>query len=328
MRVPYAAIAAAAILATGCGYIGQPLPPLANIPAAVQSLQAVERGPRIEARFSLPDRTTEGMPIREPLKLDLRIGAAPSPFNVDQWAGSAEPVTGGAIDNGAATFLIPAQPWIGKEVAIGMRATGANGKTSGWSNIVIFPVVAQLEPPSGVKATATPQGVRLTWTGSAAQFRVFRRVGESAGFTEAATATQTEWTDAAAEFGKRYVYRVESMADLGGGRRAESEFSQEAAITPLDEFPPAVPAGVKASPAPASIELTWEPNTEEYLGGYRVYRSVGNGEMQKVAEASAIPSYSDHAVEAGKTYRYAVSAVGKTGYESPRSEPVEAGLPQ
>ena len=37
-----------------------------------------------------------------------------------------------------------------------------------------------------------------------------------------------------------------------------------------------------------------------------------------------IPSYSDHQVEHGKTYRYAVSAIDKSGNESARSGPVEA----
>jgi fibronectin type 3 domain-containing protein len=40
-----------------------------------------------------------------------------------------------------------------------------------------------------------------------------------------------------------------------------------------------------------------------------------------------IPSYSDRQVEPGKTYRYAIAALSKTGYESARSAPVETSLP-
>src|SRR5438067_1335818 len=50
-----------ALLATGCGYIGEPLPPLANIPARVNDLAAVQRGSRIFVQFTIPSHTTEGV---------------------------------------------------------------------------------------------------------------------------------------------------------------------------------------------------------------------------------------------------------------------------
>jgi fibronectin type 3 domain-containing protein len=81
-----------------------------------------------------------------------------------------------------------------------------------------------------------------------------------------------------------------------------------------------------ATPSPASVELSWESNTEPDLAGYRVYRSAGGGAFEKVADVSEIPAYSDHAVERGKTYRYAVTAMDKSGNESGRSATVEAAL--
>ena len=64
---------------------------------------------------------------------------------------------------------------------------------------------------------------------------------------------------------------------------------------------------MQGSSAPNSIELNWERNTEGDLNGYRVYRAEGNGAMEKIADVSVVPSYSDRKVEAGKTYRYSVS---------------------
>ena len=52
MRRWLVAAAAAALLA-GCGYIGDPLPPLLNIPARVTDLTAVQRG-RPDHRRSSP----------------------------------------------------------------------------------------------------------------------------------------------------------------------------------------------------------------------------------------------------------------------------------
>ena len=88
-RVLPALIAAAALLTTGCGYTGDPLPPLANIPARVLDLAAIQRGGRIMVQFTVPPRTTEGVAIKTPLKLDLRIGTAEPPFS--QEAGPLTP---------------------------------------------------------------------------------------------------------------------------------------------------------------------------------------------------------------------------------------------
>jgi fibronectin type 3 domain-containing protein len=111
--------------------------------------------------------------------------------------------------------------------------------------------------------------------------------------------------------------------DVGGGKEAESEIGEPVALTPVDTFPPAVPANLRAAAAPASIELAWDRDTEADLAGYRVYRAEGSGEFARVAEVSQIPTYSDSSIEHGKTYRYAVSAVDQAGNESRRSEPVE-----
>jgi fibronectin type 3 domain-containing protein len=117
------------------------------------------------------------------------------------------------------------------------------------------------------------------------------------------------------------------MVKLPNNTEAESDPSEEAGITPEDRFPPAVPAGLNAATAPNSIELSWESDTEPDLAGYRVYRSTGAGAFEKMGDPVQVPSYSDRAVEHGKTYHYAVSAIDKSGNESARSGPVEATLP-
>jgi hypothetical protein len=156
---------------------------------------------------------------------------------------------------------------------------------------------------------------------------VHRRGPDEAGFTVQATVEKPEWTDANTDFGKRYTYMVETVVKLANDKEALSDPSEEATITPEDVFPPAAPSGLQAAAAPASIELAWNANTEPFLGGYRVYRSTAGGPFEKIAEVGVIPSYSDRQVEPGKSYRYAVAAVSKTGHESPRSAPAEAGLP-
>ena len=325
-RVFPALIAAAALLTTGCGYTGDPLPPLANIPARVSDLAAIQRGARILVQFTVPLRTTEGVVIKTPVKLDLRIGAAEPPFSQEAWAARATPVPEGPVNNGVARYEIPAAAWTSKEATLAVRVLSARGKTVGWSNFVNLPVIEPPDRPAELHAEAAAEGVRLTWRARGNGFRIYRRTGSDR-FAPVANVPQPSWTDSGAEFGKHYVYQVQTIVTLPNHMEAESDPSEEAGITPEDRFPPAVPAGLNAATAPTSIELSWEGDTEPDLAGYRVYRATGAGPFGKIGEMVATPSYSDRDVEHGKTYRYAVSAIDKTGNESARSAPVEAILP-
>lgn len=87
-----AALALLPVLFTGCGYVGDPLPPLANIPGRVTNLAAVQRGARLIVQFTIPDRTTEGIRMKEPPELDLRVGVATPPFDASGWAAQARKI--------------------------------------------------------------------------------------------------------------------------------------------------------------------------------------------------------------------------------------------
>jgi hypothetical protein len=319
--------AALAALMSGCGYVGNPMPPLADIPSAVKDLNAVQRGGAILVEFTVPLTTTENMPIRKVLKLDLRIGTAGAPFDVGAWAAGAKQVTGAKYSNGIARYEIPSAEFTGKDVAVGVRAIGANGKAAAWSNIAMLPVIAPPETPREVQVGDTAAGEHLVWTAKGDGFRVFRRIGDAGDFTLAATTQQPEWTDHDVDFDRLYTYRVQTVMKLAGGTEAEGDMSAEVTVTPRDVFPPAAPAALVASTAPTSIELSWNPNTERTMGTYSVYRSAAGAAFEKIADAVAIPAYSDRTAEHGKSYRYQVTAVSRTGHESPRSEPVEITLP-
>ena len=316
--------AAAALLLAGCGFVGDPLPPLANVPPRVSDLAAIQRGPRIIVQFSVPAATTEGHPIPPPVRMDLRAGTAEQ-FDERVWAAAARQIPPGPMENGIARYEIPAVDWTGKEVIFGVRVEAGNGKHSGWSNFVVVPVVAPPEKPTVAAPEVTPQGVRLTWQARAAEFRVLRKVDDGE-FATVATVKTPSWTDNETEFGKRYTYLVQGLVDLGNSKHAESDLSAEASVVPRDIFPPVAPKGLQASNAPNSIELNWERNTEGDLNGYRVYRAEGNAALEKIADVSVVPSYSDRKVEHGKRYHYAITAVDQSGNESPRSATIEVAL--
>ncbi len=181
-----------------------------------------------------------------------------------------------------------------------------------------LPVDPPLATPSDLKVQNQPQGVSITWHGSAPKYVLFRAVGDEPPALLGDTDKQ-EWVDSTAEFGTRYQYYVQAAA----GELQQSDVAGPQEITPVDEFPPSVPAGLTAELGTSSVELSWERNTDPRFQGYNVYRSTDAGPFEKIAPLITAPTYSDHAVQSGKRYRYAVTAVGVNGKESAQSAPSE-----
>lgn len=305
--------------------MGDPLPPLANIPARIADVAVVQRGGRLIVQFTPPAKTMEGMPVEKPLRLDLRVGPAVDPFTPDSWAAQARQIPEVEVKEGRAAYEVPAAEWAGKQVTIAARAIGPNRKDGGWSNFVNLDVVPAPEKPANVQLQSTAAGVRLTWQGGPGRYRVLRRTGAAKDFVLAETVDEPQWLDQLAETGNQYAYLVQRIVP-SGDKIAESELSDVVTIKPLDTFLPAKPAGLRAVAATQSIELTWERNTDADLAGYRVYRAVGDGAFEKVGDTSVLPAYADRKVEAGKSYRYQVAAVDTSGNESERSTAVTASL--
>ncbi len=303
----------------GCGYVGEPLPPSLNIPSAITDLSAVERGGRIVVEFTVPEQTTDGVGLKR-IAVDLRIG--PDSGN---WVETARQVETAVERPGAVRVEIPVKEWVGREIILGARVQSRKGRYSEWSNLVRLPVVEPLEAPL-LKAEGAAGGVRIAWEAppgrSGILWRVFRRGPGQKEAEPVGSTSVPEYTDAAAQRGAAYQYTVQAIVK-SGGVVAESEMSRPAGITYVDRFPPAVPSGLTAIAGLNSIQLTWNPGAEPDLGGYHVYRSENSEPFSRIGELLGTPSYTDRAVEAGRRYRYTVSAVDQEGNESARAESVE-----
>jgi hypothetical protein len=312
-------------LSTGCGTVGEPVYPSAHIPVAPSDLNAVERGNRIVVHFTAPALTTDAQTIAQLGGADVRIGPAVKPFNADKWLASATHTTltkpGSKPGPVEATAPIDAA-WTGTDVTVGARVLSTRGRASAWSSFVIVHVVKPVAAPSDMVAAAAPEGVRVTWADPAEHsFRVFRKGPNDKDPVEIGKSDTTQYIDQTIVWGTEYQYWVQALRDS-----AESEVVTYPAFAPKDVFPPSVPAGLSAVTGINSIELAWERNTETDLKTYIIYRSTGTGPFQKLAETD-VPVYSDKAIEAGKRYRYAVSAIDIRGNESAKSAPVEAAAP-
>jgi hypothetical protein len=324
MAVRPAAAALGLVLLAGCGYVGEPLPPLLHIPVPVADLTAVQRGARVIVEFSVSRMTTESTLLREAPEIDLRGGPGPSPWNEHEWAAQARQLGEGPVENGRARYETPVNGWPGRDIVFGVRVLGPGGRSAGWSDFVTIAVVPPLARPEDVRAEAVAGGVRVAWQGKAPLYRIFRRAPGEQAFTHAADTADAAWTDAATEYGRAYEYVVQGIAKTGTGE-AESDPSDPVRIEPKDRFPPAVPAGLTAVVSTAGIELAWERNTEPDFSAYRVWRAGAGEELAPIGEAGQTPSYADRTAAPGQAYRYAVSAIDMSGNESALSAAVEVG---
>jgi hypothetical protein len=307
----------------GCAVVGDVLPPALNLPARATDMTVLEHGDKLTISFKLPSTTTEGMLIRHPPEIDLRIGPAPgNPADANGWASKATRIPAPRDPHAE----IPVTPWVNRKVAVSVRLLNERGKDAGWSPLVMVTVVPPLEPPKDLQAASQPSGVHLKWNSPAPKFRVFRHLASGPGFEQIATPEKPEYDDAVA-FGAEYSYYVQALAPAGDGM-AESDNSATIAFTPRDVFPPDAPKGLNFILGGKTIELTWSRNAESDLRGYRVYRAFENNTFERITpQPQESTSYSDRNIEAGKRYRYAISAVDLAGNESKLSEPVVVVAP-
>jgi len=314
------------LLLAGCGYVGDPQPPALHIPEAVKDLSVRQRGARLDITFTVPERTTEGMGLDYPDEVELRIGVSGAgEFNVDRWASTARRVAVTLPDEGRSALVVaPLTEAPGTEVFVAVRMAGPSRRWSAWSNVVALAAQKPLATPV-VTAAAAPEGVLLRWPADAPLYRVLRQAETEEQLAVLAEVNKPEYLDKTAEMEKPYRYQVVGVRKVAD-REAVSDPSEVVSITPVDTFAPAIPRGITALAGVNTVELAWERNTEPDLQGYVVYRAAGDGPLQKLAPSEP-PSFSDKAVEAGKTYRYAIASIDRYGNESKPSPAVTVALP-
>ena len=109
----------------------------------------------------------------------------------------------------------------------------------------------------------------------------------------------------------RYAYLAVGTNTVGSAYLDDAVFNQ---IT----GPIAAPNGLVVLSGDASDILHWNPNSENYLSGYNVYRSLSSSGPFVLQNASPLttPGFCDLNVSDGQTYFYQVTALTTTSQES------------
>lgn len=329
----------AAAISPGCGSVGEPLPPLLNIPERVNDLAARQVEQNLEIQWTWPLLTTEGarledvekfvvygMPIADPAQ-------PPSPEAFEPQAAEWRELTAPEIKSygpGKKIELkIPATAQIGKTYALAVRAESRRGRRGGLSNIHVIELVDPPATPAVPNASMTPAGVALSWPAAerATGYRVYRQAPGAPEFQPQGETPTSAFNDAAIQWDQTYRYRVRALTQTTAGV-AEGADSPAVQVITKDTFPPAPPADLRAVVTRTTVELSWRENSEADFAGYRVRRQVGDGSPSALNEHPlTTPSFSDPGIRSGNTYRYTVTALDRNGNESAVSESIEAAVP-
>jgi predicted phage tail protein len=124
-----------------------------------------------------------------------------------------------------------------------------------------------------------------------------------------------------------HEYRVTAVA-VEGPPLLQSNASAPVSVAFRDLVAPPAPASVTALIETKIVRLLWDPVEASDLAGYHVYRSEGMGHNTDIKEIGTFllvselvtaTTISDANANLGIAYRYAVTAVDKSGNESPRT---------
>jgi fibronectin type 3 domain-containing protein len=197
----------------------------------------------------------------------------------------------------------------------------SQGKLSDVSNVA---TIVPVEVPGrvvGLMATADQRRIVLEWNrpkenSDLVEAYVVTRTDIPA---EPQTVTDTKYEDTRYQAGKEFTYHVTAVR-RAGDRLVMGVGPETANVVAEDKKAPGVPTGIEFTQS----VLTWEPNPESDLAGYRVFRSERADAGFKPVSESLITTnvFFDPAYRPG--LYYAVSAVDESRNESAMSAPFRA----
>lgn len=324
------ALAVCCAVPAGCAAPGEPAPPAPIVPAAVADLLAQQRGDSAELRFTLPVKTAEGDPLKEPPAVEiLRTGMQPD-GSPDLKHLKVVSTTPGAliakyVSNRVVRLADPIAPeeiraHPGEKLGYVVRTRASKKRASANSNVVIVSLYPAAQAIGNVQAKLTEPAIELHWEPAtktsgaeplprAPRYEIYRGERNPTATptsaereeikwvsppTQLGTTDVTEYRDASFAFGKTYTYSIRAVLEWEG-HIVESSDSEPVTIVARDIFPPSSPQNVVALVVPgpsgaAEVELSWAINSETDLAGYRVHRSEQEGTPGELITPELLPT--------------------------------------
>ncbi len=347
-----AVLFAAAIGMAGCGTPGAPLPPSLDLPERVTDLSAVRTGNQVTLTWIMPKRTTDRVLLKGDISAEVcwEEGSTRCVSAGGKAFAPAAPASFTGALPGPLTSGVP------RPVSYYVELKNRKGKSAGLSNAAAVLAGQAPAPVTGLIAEVRKQGIVLRWNaaGSQASIRLKRTLlnppeaqpkeGPLASPQEPVSLDLMVEPDSGAaidkeiRFGRSYQYQAQRIVRFTSeGKLVEfdGELSAPLQVSAEDVFPPTIPTGLAAvatgasGGAPVSIDLSWLPDAEPDVAGYRVYRREGQAAWRRISGDPPVvgPAFHDTDVQPGHAYSYAVTAVDTRGNESARSAEASDTVP-
>ena len=353
-----------ALSMAGCGTPGAPLPPSLNLPDKITNLAAKRTGNRVSLTWTTPRRNTDKLLLKGAVEVQVCREEKAGNCVLTGGLMPFSPASPGTFTETLPPELASGAPRL---LSYFVELKNRAGRSSGRSNAAAVLAGSAPGAVNGLHAEVRKEGVVLHWANGSGQDSAGERVrlhrtlltptsqAKNASGPLAAAPESVEQVllvaacvsgaakvgcgglDKAVLFGNSYAYRAQrviSIAIEGQEVELDGEFSEPVKVAVLDVFPPDVPTGLAAVASgaeagnKASIDLSWQPNTEADLAGYAVYRREALGAWQRISkELIQGPAYRDLDVEPGHRYSYAVTVLDQGGHESARSVEAEETAP-
>jgi hypothetical protein len=334
---------------SGCGKIGDPLPPIPRAPLIIEELNVTQQGTQLILSFPLV-RTTRS-PKLQRVDIYRLVESVNNPAGLSQEAFSARAGLLTSIEQipdktSTVTYRDPLDlksSVRNVRYRYAIRLVNAAGQAADLSNYAtIEPLLDLSLPPTGLKVIQSEKQIELNWTPPAANesgvspanvaaYNLYRQTGDSIVKLNAEPLTATRFIDRNFQFGVNYQYTARALSLLPGNASLsaaiESNESLPLVHTPKDTFPPVAPGPVTIASIGGIVSLFWPLNLETDIGGYNIYRSEAEntppeGWVKLNPQLHRTASLRDDRVQVGKQYFYQITAVDIYGNESGRSATV------
>jgi len=334
---------------SGCGKIGDPLPPVPRAPLVIEELNVAQQGTQLVLRFPLV--RTARSPKLQRIDIYRLIESVNAPLGLSQEAFSTQAGVIASIEQIPAqtstlTYLDPLDlktTTRNQRYRYAIRLINAAGQAADFSNYAFAePLLDLALPPAGLQVIQREKEIELNWTAPSANesgttpanvagYNLYRKTGETVIKLNPEPLQQPRFIDRNFAFGANYQYTVRALSLLPGNASLsaaiETNESAPLAHTPKDTFPPVAPGPVTIASIGGIVSLFWPLNQETDIAGYNLYRAEDentppekwiklNPQLHKTA------SFRDDRVQVGKQYFYQITAVDIYGNESTRSTTV------
>lgn len=320
-----------------CGHQGQLQEPVPRRPQAVRDLKIIQQGSMLIFTWTGPLSYLSGAPLDiagvEIRAVEIRgevTSEKKSPSFFLKYSRPLSELGLGQLQAGLnrAVLNLDLQLTAGRKFLFGLQVRGKKGGWSEISNLVEIQPEILPAAPLDLRAEVDETRILLSWQAPVSNldgqplrekvfYNIYRVEYGNLKLLTPLPIEETVFADRDFSFGQTYSYLVRAVSARGGEFR-EGADPEILRVRVEDIFPPGVPDGLKAVAGREGVALSWLPNPEKDLAGYRVYRRQegGAGEVLLTPDLLTVPVFLDRSVEKQALYVYSIRAVDKAGNES------------